>query len=114
MRLVPRQAHGLAGLPPLLEGLDIGALIGDKAFDADWSAEELEARGCVAAASSKSSRKVRRDRDGETYEWRRQIENFFAKIKVFGAISTRCDKTVAGFQANINLAARGCQAYRGR
>ena len=104
-RLVPGQAHDLAGLPPLLDGLDIGAPAGDKAFDADWLAGELEARGCVAAASSRSSRKVRRDRDGEMYEWRRQIENFFAKIKEFRAISTRCDKTALSFQASINLVA---------
>ena len=33
--LLPGQAHDLAGTPPLLEGVDFGALIGDKAFDAD-------------------------------------------------------------------------------
>ena len=95
----------LAGLPPLLDSLNIGALIGDKAFDADWLAGELEARGCVAATSSRSNRKVRRDHDREMYERRHQIENFLEKIKEFRTISTRCDKTVAGFRANINLVA---------
>ena len=117
-RLVPGQAHDLAGLPPLPGGLDIGAPAGDKAFDADWLAEDLEARGCAAAASSKSNSNVRRDRDGEMYEWRRQIKNFVVKIREFRAIATHCDKTIADFHATINLvagviAARQCQENRG-
>ena len=46
-----------------------------------------------------------RGRDGETYEWRRQIERFFAKIKEFREVATRCDKTVAGFRASIDIVA---------
>ena len=34
--ILPGQAHDLAGVPALLEDLGYGALIGDKAFDADW------------------------------------------------------------------------------
>ncbi|MCY3985231.1 MAG: hypothetical protein OXE85_15100, partial [Roseovarius sp.] len=43
--LLPGQAHDLAGMPDLLEGLEFGALIGDRAFDADWPAGEVERRG---------------------------------------------------------------------
>ncbi|MCY4206829.1 MAG: hypothetical protein OXD29_02625, partial [Roseovarius sp.] len=35
----------LAGMPDLLGGLEFGALIGDRAFDADWPAGEVERRG---------------------------------------------------------------------
>ena len=73
----------------------------------------------AAAASSNSNRKVRRDHDREMHEWRRQFENFLAKIREFRAIATRCDKTADGFRASIDLvagviAARRCQANRGR
>ncbi|MDE0534408.1 MAG: transposase [Albidovulum sp.] len=101
--LVPGQAHDLAGLPPLPGCLEVGALIGDRAFDAGWLIEKLEARGGAAAISSKSNRKAKRSHDREMYAWRRQIENFFAKIKEFRAIATRGGKTVAGFRAIINL-----------
>ena len=90
---------------PLLEGVDFGASVGDKAFDADWLAAELDARGAAAAVPSKSNGKNPRDHDEEMRKWRRRIENYFAKIKEFRAIATRCDKTVAGFGSFINLVA---------
>ena len=103
--LLPGQAHDLAGMPDLLEGLEFGALVGDKAFDADWLVEEVERRGAMAVIPSKRNRKVPRDHDGEMYKWRHQVENFFAKIKEFRAIATRCDKTDVSYAAAIYLAA---------
>ena len=103
--LLPGQAHDLAGMPDLLEGLEFGALIGDKAFDADWLVEEVERRGAMAVIPSKRNRKVPRDHDGEMYKWRHQVENFFAKIKEFRAIATRYDKTDVSYAAAIYLAA---------
>jgi hypothetical protein len=34
--LLPGQRHDLQGMDRLLEGVDLLALLGDKAFDADW------------------------------------------------------------------------------
>ena len=103
--LLPGQAHDLAGMPDLLEGLEFGALVGDKAFDADWLVDEVERRGAVAVIPSKRNRKVPRDHDGEMYKWRHQVENFLSKIKEFRAIATRCDKTDVSYAAAIHLAA---------
>ena len=103
--LLPGQAHDLAGMPDLLEGLEFGALVGDKAFDADWLVDEVERRGAMAVIPSKRNRKVPRDHDGEMYKWRHQVENFFAKIKEFRAIATRYDKTDVSYAAAIYLAA---------
>ena len=103
--LLPGQAHDLAGMPDLLEGLEFGALVGDKAFDADWLVEEVERRGAMAVIPSKRNRKVPRDHDGEMYKWRHQVENFFAKIKEFRSIATRYDKTDVSYAAAIHLAA---------
>lgn len=46
-----------------------------------------------------------RDCDREMYKWRNQIEKFFARIKEFRAVATRCDKTDGCFAAAIHLVA---------
>jgi transposase len=103
--LLPGQRHDTIGVPPLIEGIAFGALLGDRAFDADWLRAELGARGAVAVIPPKANRKTRFDFDRETYRWRHLIENFFAKLKEFRAIATRYDKTDTSFRASINLAA---------
>ena len=42
--LTAGQAHDLTCAEPLLEGVEAGALLGDKAFDADRFIETLERR----------------------------------------------------------------------
>ena len=103
--ILPGQAHDLAAVPELLEGLPFGALIGDRAFDADWVLEEVGGRGAEAVIPSKRNRTEPRDHDPEMYGWRHQVENFFAKIKEFRAVATRYDKTDESFAAAIHLAA---------
>jgi hypothetical protein len=39
--LLPGQRHDTVGVPPLIEGLAFGALLGDKAFDTDWLSSPL-------------------------------------------------------------------------
>ena len=87
--------------------MDFGCPVGGKAFDVDWPAAELYARGADALVPSKSTRKIPWDHEEEMYKWRHRIENYFAKIKEFEAIATRYDTTVAGFRALINLVAGG-------
>ena len=107
--ILPGQAHDLKGTPDLLEDLQFGALIGDKAFDADWLLEEVERRGADAVIPSKKSRTDPRDHDREMYKWRHQIENFFARIKEFRAVATRYDKTDESFGGR-DLSRRGVVA----
>ena len=54
--LLPGQAHDMKGVEPLIDGVDFGALLADKAFDADWLLEELDARGARAFIPPKSNR----------------------------------------------------------
>ena len=103
--LLPGQRHDLVGVAPLITGLIFGALLGDKAFDADWLRVELDSRGAVAVIPPKSNRKTLIAYDKGMYRWRHLIENFFAKLKEFRAIATRYDKTDSSFRATINLAA---------
>jgi transposase len=103
--LRPGQRHDTVGVPPLIEGIAFGALLGDKAFDADWLRAELDDRGAAAVIPPKANRKARLDDDKAMYRWRHLIENYFAKLKEFRGIATRYDKTDTSFRANICLTA---------
>lgn len=99
------QTHDLKGVPPLIEGLDFEALLGDKAVDADWLLADLDERGAAAVIPPKSIRVVQRIFDKAMYAWRHLVENYFAKIKEFRGIATRYDKTDCSYAANWNLVA---------
>jgi len=103
--LLPGQRHDTIGVPPLIEDIAFGALLGDKAFDVDWLRAELDARGAAAVIPPKSTRTGRFDFDRAMYRWRHLIENAFAKLKEFRAVATRYDKTDLSFAASIHLAA---------
>ena len=103
--ILPGQAHDLAGVPALLDGLPFAAFVGDKAFDADWLLDDLEGRGAEAVIPARKNRTDTRDHDREMYKWRHQIENLFARLKEFRAVATRYDKTDASFAAAIHLVA---------
>ncbi len=79
--ILPGQAHDLVGVPELVDDLRYGALIGDKAFDADWLIEAIEESGAMAVIPPRCHRTVPREHDREMYRWRHQIENVFARIK---------------------------------
>ncbi len=103
--ILPGQAHDPAGTAKLLDGLPFGALVGDRAFDADWLLEDLAQRGAEAVIPSKRNRTEPREHDREMYGWRHQVENFFARTREFRAIATRYDRTDASFAAGIHLVA---------
>ena len=103
--LLPGQAHDMKGVAPLIKNVPLGALLADKAFDANWLLAELDERGATAVIPPKSNRKVQREYDEEAYKWRHLVENYFAKIKEFRGIATRYDKTDSSYAANWNLVA---------
>ena len=103
--LLPGQRHDLVGVEPLIDGLCFEALLGDKAFDADWLRAELNERGASAVIPPRSHRTQALDYDEAMYEWRHLVENFFCKIKEFRGIATRYEKTDVSYSADINLVA---------
>ena len=103
--LLPGQRHDTIGVPPLIEGVAFGALLGDKAFDMDWLRADLDARGAAAVIPPKANRKTQFNLDRDMYRWRHLIENTFAKLKEFRAVATRYDKTDTSYAASIHLAA---------
>jgi len=102
--LLPGQRHDSVGVEPLLDGLALGALIGDKAFDIDWLRHRLDERGAVAVIPPKANRRTHIACDLAMYAWRHLIENFFCDLKQYRRIATRYDKTDQSFAAMINLA----------
>ena len=87
--LLPGQAHDMKRGAPLIHGVSFGALLADRAFDADWLLQDPDERGATAVIPPKSNRKVQRDYDTHMYKWRHLGENYFAKIKEFRGIDTR-------------------------
>ena len=103
--LLPGQRFDTVGVPPLIEGLAFGALIGDTAFDSNALIADLDARGAKVVIAQHSRRTTPLDIDREMYKWRHLIENFFCKLKEFKRIALRSDKTDQSFAAMIHLAA---------
>ena len=102
--LTPGQAHDLVGSDVLLTDLSAGAVITDKAYDADDRVvQPLKQAGIEAVIPPRSKRQT--DYDRELYKARHLIENFFCKLKHFRAIATRYDKLARNFQAAIQFAA---------
>jgi transposase len=103
--LLPGHRFDTVGVEPLIEGIDFGGLIADKAFDSDTIMADLSARGAkiVISQHPRRARPLRLDRD--LYKWRHLIENFFCKLKEFKRIALRADKTDKSFAAMIYLAA---------
>jgi transposase len=99
--LLPGQRYDTVGVAPLIEDIEFGGLIADKAFDSAWILEELDARGAQVVISQHPRRIERRAIDAEIYKWRHLIENFFARLKEFKRIALRACKTDASFAAMI-------------
>ena len=103
--LTPGQVHDLTCAQPLLENADPGALLADKAYDADSLIDSLEQRAITPVIPPKANRKVKRDCDFVLYCERNLVERFFNKIKHYRAIATRYDKLARNFLAAVQLVA---------
>jgi transposase len=103
--LLPGQRFDTVGVEPLMDGIEFGALLGDKAFDSNAIIADLNQRGAKAVISQHPRRAIPLQIDAEMYKWRHLIENFFCKLKEFKRIAMRADKTDQSFKAIIYLAA---------
>ena len=89
--LSPGQDHDLTCAQPLIEAVDPGALIADKAFDADAFIAVLDDRAIVPVIPSKSNRKTPRRSDFALYRERNLVERFFNKRFAGSAIVRRSE-----------------------
>jgi len=103
--LLPGHRFDTVGVAPLIQDLEFGALIADKAFDSNALIADLDERGAKVVISQHPRRASPRPIDLDIYKWRHLIENFFCKLKEFKRIAMRSDKTDQSFSAMIHLAA---------
>jgi transposase len=102
--LTPEQDNDLTGGKPLLEHVDPGAVIADKAYDADAFIDALTERQITPVIPSHPRRTTPLPCDFALYCERNLVERFFNKLKHFRAIATRYDKLARNFLAGIHLA----------
>jgi transposase len=103
--LMPGQRFDTVGVAPLLDGVEFGGMIADKAFDSAAIIADLNARGAKIVISQHPRRAIPLPLDRNIYKWRHLIENFFCKLKEFKRIAMRACKTDHSFEAMIYLAA---------
>ncbi|WP_075899017.1 transposase [Moorena bouillonii] len=106
--LTPGLAHDLQGADVLLDSIDeIGALLADKAYDAEQRVRLAPQRGQLQGCHS--SQKQPHSTHGNTIKTctsgGNNHENLFQKLKQYRAIATRYDKTARNFLGAIHLAA---------
>ncbi len=104
-RLMPGNRFDTVGVAPLLDGIEFGAMLADKAFDSNEIVADLNERGAKIVISQHPRRTKPIPLDTEMYKWRHLIENFFCKLKEFKRIAMRACKTDQSFAAMIYLTA---------
>ena len=101
--LLPGQRYDSVGVAPLIEGVEFGGLLADKAFDTNAIITELNQRGARVVISQHPRRAQPLEIDLDVYKERHLIENFFSKLKEFKRLAMRADKTDTSFSAMIYL-----------
>ena len=103
--LMPANRYDTVGVAPLIQGVEFGAILADKAFDSNWIIADLNDRGAKIVISQRPQRLEPLEIDSEMYKWRHLIETYFQKLKEFKRIAMRSDKTDTSYAAMINLCA---------
>jgi transposase len=98
------QVHDVVPAPILLEGVQGGAVIADKAYDSNALRKLIADAGMLAVIPSTRSRKVAIPHDADLYKQRNRIERCFNKLKHFRRFATRFDRRAAHFLAFIHIA----------
>lgn len=86
-----------------MTGLQTGAVLGDKGYDADHLIAHIQAQGAQAVIPPRRNRKQLRDYDHHLYKDRNLIERFFSRLKQFRRIATRYEKLARNFMSMLNL-----------
>ena len=107
MRLLfgPGQRHDVTRSHELLDGLNPGAVIADKGYDADHLRDAIDDMGAEAVIPPRSNRKTPRTYDKALYRERNLAERFFNKLKQFRRVATRYDKLLPNYRGFVQLAA---------
>ena len=103
--LTPGQRSDVRQATPLLEGLEAGAVVADKGYDADWLVEQITATGAEAVIPPRRNRKRQHWFDENLYADRNKVERLFNRLKHYRRVATRYEKTGESFLAMVQVAA---------
>lgn len=106
--LTAGQVNDVTQALPLLAGLDLGALIGDKAYDSDALIAHIQAIGARAVIPPRCHRLNQRRYSRKAYRRRNLIERCFCRLKQFRRIATRYEKLAERFVSFVSLVAAFC------
>jgi putative transposase len=107
VRLIPSPGHRGEVLfaADLVEGFACGAVIADRAYDAEHFHDTILDAGAVPVIPPRPNRRNPHTYDRDLYKERNLIERFFNRIKHFRRIATRYDKLLANFMGFVTLGA---------
>jgi len=91
--------------PEVIEGLDCGTLVADKAYDSDGFRELLDSIGSNVCIPPRSNRRDPRKYSKHIYKKRHRVENFFQRLKTYRRVATRYDKLAETYFGFVCLAA---------
>ena len=81
------------GARALLSSLpNVGWLLGDRGYDADWFREALKDKGIRPCIPGRKQRKVAVKYDKRRYKRRNRIEIMFGRLKDWRRVATRYDR----------------------
>lgn len=101
----PGQQNEMAAAYGLIDGLGAGAVLADRAYDADGFHDLILDQGGQPVIPPRSTRKHQHRYDKTLYRARHGIECFFAKLKQFRRVATRYDKLAETYLGFVKLAA---------
>jgi len=98
------QVHDSKTAHDLLEGVQAGGVIADKAYDSNAIRRTVADAGMTAIIPSNRSRTTIIAHDIQVYKTRNRIERCFNKLKHFRRFATRYDRRAVHFLAFVHLA----------
>ena len=87
----------------LIEGIDAGSLLADRAYDTNKIIEQVQSRGIKLVIPPKKNRIVQREYDHHLYRLRHLIENCFLALKRWRGVATRYAKNTKSFLAVVKI-----------
>lgn len=87
----------------LLTGIEAGALLADKGYDADALLDTLKEKNMAVVIPPTANRTVQRPCDWYLYKERHLIECFFGKIKHYRRIFSRYEKLAVNYLSFLSF-----------
>lgn len=89
----------------LLDGVKAGAILADRAYDADHFRATVAAMNAKAVIPSRPDRSQRIACDFRLYRERNLVERLVGRLKQFRRVATRYDKVLAYYRGFVLIAA---------